>query len=420
MPWIMKNYNLSSELNRYFPTYVLNIVRYAGNEASSTGKELFLVGGAVRDLFLKRTNMDIDMVIEGDAISLAQQIADGTQSRLTLHARFGTATIRFNEFSIDIATARRETYTKPGALPTVQPGTIEDDLYRRDFSINAMAVSLSPDNYGALLDIYKGKQDLDHHLIRILHSRSFVDDATRMLRACRYEQRLRFTLEHETEDLARRDASMLGTISGNRLRHELELILKEEQPEKVLKRAMELGLLTRLHHSIKGNGWLAKKYNRVRQITGQSNAPTLYLCLMIYTLSNDELKQFISYLNFSKNMERTLLGTLAIKARLSELVHPEMKPGDIYNLLNSYTIPAIQANSLATESPVIASHLNLYVNKLRYVKTALSGNDLIKMGISPGPQFTTIFKSLHRAKLNGDLHTREDEKNFVSRFTGSL
>jgi tRNA nucleotidyltransferase (CCA-adding enzyme) len=119
-------------------------------------------------------------------------------------------------------------------------------------------------------------------------------------------------------------------------------------------------------------------------------------------------------------MERTLLDTLAIKARLSELVHPEMKPGDIYNLLNSYTIPAIQANSLATESPVIASHLNLYVNKLRYVKTALSGNDLIKMGISPGPQFTTIFKSLHRAKLNGDLHTREDEKNFVSRFTGSL
>lgn len=416
----MKNYNLSSELNMYLPPHVLDIIRYAGNIACSKEKELFLVGGTVRDLFLSRTNLDIDMVIEDDAISLAQQIANSRQVKLTLHARFGTATIRFDDFSVDIATARRETYTEPGALPAVQPGTVEDDLYRRDFSINAMAVSLSPDNYGALLDLYKGKQDIDHRLIRILHSRSFIDDATRLLRACRYEQRLGFTLEQETADCARRDASMLGTISGDRLRHELELILKEEQPETVLKRAMELGLLTRLHHSLKGNGWLAEKYNRVRQITGQSNTSLLYLCLLIYSLSNDELKQFVSNLNFPKNVERTLVDTLAIKARLSKLAHPEMKPSDIYSLLNSYTIPAIQANSLATESPVIASHLNQYVNKLRHVRTSLSGNDLIKMGISPGPQFTTIFKSLHRAKLNGDLHTREDEKKFVSRFSGNL
>lgn len=415
----MKNCNLSSELNRYFPSHVLDVIRHAGNEARSTGKDLFLVGGAVRDLFLKRTNLDIDLVFEGDAISLAQQIASGNPAKLTLHARFGTATIRFDDFSIDIASARRETYRMPGALPTVQPGTIEDDLYRRDFSINAMAVSLSPDNYGALLDIYKGKQDIEHRLIRILHSQSFIDDATRILRACRYEQRLGFTLEQETAECARRDASMLDTISGDRLRHELELILKEEQPETVLKRTMELGLLTRLHHSLKGNGWLAEKYNKVRQITGQGNIYILYLCLLIYALSINELKQFIAYLHFPKKTEKVLFDTLAIKARLSELAHPETKPDVIYSFLNNYTIPAIQTNSLATESPVIAAHLDLYVNKLRHVRTSLSGNDLIKMGISPGPQFTTIFKALHMAKLNGELKTREDENLFVSRFTGS-
>ncbi len=416
----MKIYNLSSDLNSIFPPRILDIVRYAGDQAAGTGKELFLVGGAVRDLLLERMSLDIDMVIEGDAISLARQIADKMSARLTSHIRFGTATIGFNDFSIDIATARRETYAKPGALPTVQPGTIEDDLFRRDFSINAMAVNLSPNNYGALLDLYEGKRDIEHRLIRILHSQSFVDDATRMLRACRYEQRLGFTLEYETANLIYRDASMLNTISGDRLRHELELILKEERPEDVLKRAAELGLLTRLHHAFKGNGWLAEKYNKARQIADKNNITGLYLCLLIYQLSRDELEQFIVYFNFPKNSERFMIDTLALKARLSELSHPEMKPGDIYTLLNTYTITAIQANLCVTESNIVAERLNLFINKLRFVRTSLTGNDLIKMGISPGPQFTTIFKALHMAKLNGKLPTRDDEVLFVSRFTVNL
>lgn len=420
MPENMNIYNLSSDLNSFFPPRVLDIVRYAGDQAACAGKELFLVGGAVRDLFLGRTNLDIDMVIEGDAISLAQQIADKMHAKLTIHTRFGTATVSFDDFNIDMATARRETYAKPGALPSVQPGSIKDDLFRRDFSINAMAVSLSPDNYGALLDIYEGKRDIERRFIRILHSRSFIDDATRMLRACRYEQRLGFILEQETADRIRLDASMLGTISGDRLRHELELILKEERPETVLKRTTELGLLAQLHHSLKGNSWLAEKYGRVRQVAGQNNTSALYLCLLIYPFSYDELEQFIAYFNFPKNSERMMVDTLAVKARLSELSHTAIKPGDIYSLLNSYTITAIQANSLATESNIIAERLNLFINKLRLVRTLLTGNDLVKMGISPGPQFTIIFKALHTAKLNGELPTRDDEILFVSRFSGSL
>jgi tRNA nucleotidyltransferase (CCA-adding enzyme) len=416
----MKIYNLSSDLNSFFPPLILDIIRYAGDQAAGNGKELFLVGGAVRDLLLGRTSLDIDMVIEGDAISLARQIADKMSAKLTTHTRFGTATIVLNDFSIDIATARRETYAKPGALPTVKPGSIEDDLFRRDFSINAMAISLSPNHYGALLDKYEGKRDIERKLIRILHSMSFTDDATRMFRACRYEQRLGFTMEQETENLVHRDASMLHTISGDRLRHELVLILKEERPETVLKRAAELGLLTRLHHSLQGNGWLTEKYSKARQMAGKNNTTALYLCLLIYPLSQDELKQFVVYFNFPKNSERFMIDTLAVKARLSELSQPEMKPGDIYTLLNNYVITAIQANSLATESNIIAERLNLFINKLRFIRTLLTGNDLIKMGINPGPQFTTIFKALHMAKLNGELSTRDEEVLFVSRFPVNL
>ncbi|GAI51444.1 unnamed protein product, partial [marine sediment metagenome] len=215
--------NLSSQLEEYLPQQILKLVKDAGEKASKLGQELYLVGGAVRDLFLGRANFDLDLVVEGDAIKLAQELAKDGQAKLTVHPRFGTAKLSYTDFSLDLATARRETYSQPGALPTVQPGSLTDDLRRRDFSINAMALCLTPDRFGELVDLYHSKDDLDNGLIRILHPRSFIDDATRILRGLRYEQRLGFKLEPKTAELLRRDAAMLDTISGDRIRHELEL-----------------------------------------------------------------------------------------------------------------------------------------------------------------------------------------------------
>lgn len=418
MTYRIMSQKFSSQLEKYLPPPVLALVKIAGKDASELGQDLYIVGGVVRDLFLGRANFDFDLVVEGDAISLARKLAKDSRAKLNIHPRFGTAKLNYPDFSLDLATARSETYSKPGALPTVKPGSLRDDLIRRDFSINAMAIQLNPQRFGELIDLYNGKDDLERRLIRILHPKSFIDDATRILRAIRYEQRLSFKLEAETEKLLRQNVAMLDTISGDRVRHELELILKEDEPERAIRRAEELGVLSQLCPSIKGNDRLNKMFSQARQASVRSSFPTLYLCLIVYSLSEKANEQFISRLNFSKSPSQAMRQTLQLKARLHNLTNPEVKPSDIYQLLRGYSTPAIQANALASESPLASQHLNLYLNKLRYVKPILGGEDLKKMGISAGPKMGDIMNALHKAKLDGEVHTRKDEEKFVNSLLG--
>ncbi|MFC1966600.1 CCA tRNA nucleotidyltransferase, partial [Chloroflexota bacterium] len=238
--------NLSSKIEKQLPVELVKFMHAAGQVAASQEQGLYLVGGVVRDLLLGRTNLDLDMVVGGNAIELAQRLAGTTRGKLITHPRFNTAKLRWDTWSVDFATARSETYEKPGALPKVKPGSLASDLFRRDFTINAMAIELSHGRYGQLIDRHGGMDDLKHKLIRILHERSFIDDATRIWRGLRYEQRLDFQLEANTLKLLKRDLPMLDTISGDRIRHELELVLREEFPEKALRRATELGVLPRL------------------------------------------------------------------------------------------------------------------------------------------------------------------------------
>jgi tRNA nucleotidyltransferase (CCA-adding enzyme) len=405
--------NLSSQLEKYLPQPILALMKIAGKEASELGLGLYIVGGVVRDLFLGRANFDFDLVVEGDAIELAKKLAKYSQAKLTVHSRFGTAKLNYPDFSFDLATARSETYSKPGALPTVKPGRLKDDLIRRDFSINAMALLLNPQHFGELIDLYNGKDDLDNKLIRILHPNSFIDDATRILRAIRYEQRLGFSLEAETEKLLRRDVAMLATISGDRIRHELELILKEDKPELVLRRAGKLGVLHQLHPSLKGNGWLVQKFEQARQSYKRASLPPLCLCLLIYNLTHKENEAFMSRLNFPKISTQAMSHTLQLKAQLHSLTNPRLKPSDIYQSLRSYTTAAIQTNALASESPIASQHLRLYLTKLRYVKPLLNGDDLKRMGIPAGPRTGEILSALQKARLNGEVRTRKEEEKFV-------
>jgi tRNA nucleotidyltransferase (CCA-adding enzyme) len=406
--------NFSSQLGKYLPPPVLALVKIGGQEASELGQELYIVGGVVRDLFLGRANFDFDLVVEGDAISLAKKLARDSQAKLTVHTRFGTAKLDYPGFSLDLATARSETYSKPGALPTVKPGSLKDDLIRRDFSINAMALHLNPQRFGELIDLYHGKDDLEHCLIRVLHDKSFIDDATRILRAIRYEQRLSFKLEAETEKLLRRDMAMMHTISGDRIRHELELILKEDEPERAIVRAEELGVIDQLHPALKANGRLNKMFSQARGLDIQVSLPILYLCLLVYNLTAKENDDFIIHLNFPKNPAEAMRQTLQIKAQLHKLTNPKLKPSEIYRLLYGYSVAAIQANALASESPVASQNLLLYLNKLRYVKPLLTGKDLKKMGIPSGPKIGEFLSALLKAKLDGKIKTRRDEETFVN------
>ncbi len=405
--------NLASQIERYLPQQLLGLVRDISKEANQLGQKAYLVGGVVRDLLLGYPNFDLDLVIEGDAVKLAQRVAEIRQIKLITHPRFGTAKLNYGNFTLDMATARGETYAKPGALPMVTPGTLNDDLFRRDFSINAMAISLMPSNYGELVDPYQGRSDLEHHLIRILHLKSFSDDATRILRAIRYEQRLGFELEPQTSQLLKQDIPMLDTISGDRIRHELELIFRERHPEYALKRLGELGALQRINSSLKGNGWIAVKFDKAKSLSKPGQLPSLYLCLFIYSLQERENEQLIRRLNLPTKLARVLRDTLHLKSRLHLLDNSSIKHSEIYYLLREYDPLAMRANIVASESSTARFNLELFLSKLRYVKTSLNGDKLKRLGIPPGPELGGILQILHKAKLDGKVKTRAEEEKLA-------
>jgi tRNA nucleotidyltransferase (CCA-adding enzyme) len=404
---------LARRMEQYLPRQFLNLVKDISEQAAEYGQRVYLVGGVVRDMLLGYPNFDLDLVVEGNAIKLAQQVVETSQAKLLAHRRFGTAKLKYDNFTLDLATARKETYARPGALPTVTPGTLKDDLARRDFSINAMAISLTSSDYGELVDPYSGKSDLEHRLIRILHPESFSDDATRILRGICYEQRFGFEFEAETARLLKRDIPMLDSISGDRIRHELEHIFEEKRPELVIKRLGELGVLHRINPSLKSNGWIAEKFDRVRRLKKPAQLPSLSFCILIYSFSEGEIERFLDRLNIPAKLSQAMRDTLRLKAGLPLLDKPSLKPSEIYYLLREYEHLAIQANAIASESPNIRRHLQLFRAKLRYVRTSLDGEELKGLGISAGPEMGNVLRILHRAKLDGEVKTRADEKKLV-------
>ena len=406
--------NLASKMERQLPAELVNFMWIAGEIARTRGQSLYLVGGVVRDLLLGQANFDLDLVVEGDAIELAKELKRLNQGKITTYPRFNSAKIQWDKWSVDLATARSETYDKAGALPSVKPSSIDNDLSRRDFTINTMAIRLNPGYYGKLIDLYGGRNDLKHKLIRVLHERSFTDDATRIWRGLRYEQRLDFHLERNTLKLLKQDIPMLDTISGDRIRYEIECILQEKYPEKVFLRAEELGVLPKLHPALKGNGWLAEKFEQARQLSSPEPPEIgLYLALLAYPLTNEETERLISHLRLPKSSAQTLRDSISLKSKLRLLATPGLSPSGIYRLLDAYSPPALMANSLATESPAASQNIHLFLNRLKYIEISLTGEDLMRLGVVPGPHIRELLELLHEARLDGKITTKQDEEEVV-------
>ena len=307
--------------------------------------------------------------------------------------------------------ARCETYAHPGALPTVKPAEIKDDLIRRDFSINAMAVELSPDTFGNLLDFHGGITDLEKKLIRILHKRSFIDDATRIFRAIRFEQRLSFSIETGTERLLRKNIATLNTISGDRLRNEIELLLNEELPEKALARADGLGVLQQIDRLLKSNKWLEDRFAEARKL--YISSPAIYFALLTFDLGRDNAEAISERLNLSGDWKRIVLGVAKINDDIHKLADPAISPSTVYRFLKRYPVEAVSACFLSNESRIVRSQIERYLKELQYVQIRLNGTELKKMGVETGPRLGRILKALQDAKLDGLADTREDEETFV-------
>jgi tRNA nucleotidyltransferase (CCA-adding enzyme) len=408
------NINLANRINKFLPADLVAFLNAIGEAVAKQGQNLYLVGGAIRDILLGLSHTDLDLVVEGDAITMAQSLRLNN-IKITTHQAFGTANLKWNHWSVDIATARSEIYAKPGVLPEVTPSTINRDLFRRDFTINAMAVSLHPDNYGELIDPYRGSSDLKNKLIRVLHENSFVDDATRIWRAIRYEQRLGFNIEPDTLRLLKRDINMLDTISGDRIRHELELVLKEKLPEKAIHRADELEVLTKLNPALTGNGWLADKFNGAREMgITESSLPTVYMTLLVYHLNSDALTQLATSLRLTKALTHILRDAIELRDKLPALAKPDVTPSEVFFTIDGYPVLAIIANSIATDSTTIEQHIENYISRLSHIKPRLNGNDLKRLGITQGTEIKKLLHLLHVTRLDGKVITKQGEVRLIN------
>ena len=309
---------------------------------------LYLVGGSVRDLLLGREQLDLDIAVEGDAIDLAQALA-AADGRVAVHPSFGTASVKGAFFSVDLAQTRAEEYPHPGALPVVRPAPLDEDLARRDFTVNAMALRLTRPQAGRLVDPHAGRQDLERQAIRVLHDGSFRDDATRMLRAVRYEGRLSFRLEDSTARLLERDRRYLDTISGARLRRELLAMLYEESPHLLLTRCQELGLLAALHPSLEID---QRGVEALLRAPAERPAPwdEVCLCLLSWRSAEREVESLVERLALPRRHERALHDAVKLRALLSTLEKPDLPVSATVEMLEPLSIAAIWALNLRTES----------------------------------------------------------------------
>ena len=407
--------DILSSLNRSLPPLTAALLASIREEARNAGLALYLVGGPVRDLLLDRPVKDLDLVVEGDAQGLASTIAAKLKGKVLSRSQFGTAAVRFGDQSLDLVTARRETYPRPGALPKVTPSSIEDDLARRDFTINSMAIPLSGASLGDVLDPHDGRADLAAGLVRFLHENSFVDDPTRILRALRYEQRLDFHLEALTE---RRLVEALGhgamdTLSGDRLRRELAVMLREAEPHRALGRSAELGVLAAIHPTLRDDSAVA-----TLAASGENISPLEYLAALSFPLSPEDGKSLVHRLRMPATWERVVTDTIAV--RHDSVPHiagrPNVTRSALYRTLEPYVPEALRVNALMAEDSVIKKGLEAYLEDLRYVNVILRGADLVSIGFPQGPLVGEVLLELRWARLDGGVTTREDEIRYAEEY----
>lgn len=412
------------------PKDIQGLIKLSARLAASDKFKAFLVGGFVRDLILGVKNLDLDIVIEGDGIKFAEALADLLGARLVRHGRFGTATVDAGELKIDIASARVECYPEPACLPSVSRGTIMDDLKRRDFSINAMAISINKKDYGRLLDFFDGKLDIGRKKIRALHALSFIDDPTRILRAIRFERRYGFSFEQKTLKLLKEAAQekMLEQVQPHRLRDELILILKERQPVKQIRRVRNLVSFDFVHQDLsvtkktfellvsiqKQVHWFKKSYPQRRHL----EVWIIYFFGLIDSLDTRNIRQLCRKFAFRKGDEKRMLSLKSINGGfIRKLSAPDIKPSAIFDLLEHLSYEVIIAIRAKYKSLVIQRNIADFLEVYNGMRLYVSGDDLHGMGIPPGSHYRKIFSRVLKAKLNGLVKTKEEELTLIKRLT---
>ncbi len=481
--------DVSRELEQVLSASQHRLLWLVGETAAETGNSVYVVGGFVRDLLFGRFDrddgaafVDMDLVVEGDAIELAERMQNQCGGRIVTHARFGTAKWILDESDspltcpdlqkgglreggaqlpshLDFVTARTEFYTEPTVLPTVEQGSIKLDLHRRDFTINTLAVALTPDRWGDLLDFYGGLSDLQGGRIRVLHSLSFVDDPTRILRAVRYEQRFGFQIEARTQEHLVDAAQLVGRVTAARIRQELHRIFQEAKPEDAVLRLDELGILRQIHPALRagpefaersvalrdrieiieagsgsaGGGPAGRKDGRAEGISSLAASKgtagprvicgtpieRLYWGLLVYDLfpatgSGDgettPLESALSERLKLRGKTRQLMRELRlVKTRLPELTDLRIRPSEVVAILDRVQPVILLLVSLLEEDALLRERLDCYAQSWRHIQSSLNGEDLRRMGLPVGPAYGEVLRALRSALVDGEVAAGDAE-----------
>ena len=399
------------------PSEKQTLLSHIAAQAAALNMPCYVVGGFVRDLLLGTPVNDMDVIVEGDAIKLGNKLVDVYGGKLTPHFKFHTAIWHLPETwnlipdTVDLITARKESYNRPGALPSVAPATMGDDLHRRDFTINAMALRLDGEGLGEILDPLEGQTDLGRGTIRALNPKSFLDDPTRIFRAIRYEARYSFHIDASTLDqIDPESLKVLRSLSGERLRHELDLILDEDRSSVILLRAAGLGVLDAIHSKLPE---FNQEYADFLEVDAQLDFPvdrrTMGYMLWFMDLYEEDVILLANRLDFTNELTLSVWAAAQLKRSLVHLFGA--KPSEWTYAMEKLPLHSIYAVYLVTRENSLLSYLSIW----RHVRAHTTGDNLKKRGLPPGPRFGEILLKLRSAWLDGEVSSYDQEKELLAR-----
>ena len=433
-PFYAKTKNIMAFIRERLSGEMIELLKKIGRVGASLGFGVYVVGGFVRDLLLYRDNDDVDIVIEGNGILFARTFAEMENAHVNTYEKFGTAVIIFkNGFKIDVASARMEYYKSPAALPEVEMSSIKLDLYRRDFTINTLAIRLDPGHFGTLIDFFSAQRDLKDKSIRVIHNLSFVEDPTRVFRAIRFEQRFGFTIGKLTAGLIRNAVRMdfFKRLSGLRILSELKQILEEENPVPAIIRLSDYGLLPVIHPELTLSKATIRALDSAKKVIAWHdllfvNEPlekwTIYLTMLVRKCPKKVTEEMSARLMFQPRHHR-LFNRERFKAEgcLYWLENnPEAQNSDRYERLAPFRAELILIMMALTENEDLKKKISHYYTYLRGMTLSVQGRDIRALGLPPGPVYRKILEEALAAKLNGQLITRQDELNFLKEKADSL
>jgi tRNA nucleotidyltransferase (CCA-adding enzyme) len=424
-PHFVRKKNIAYLLEERLPARVNEILKSVGQVADTLGFNAYVVGGFVRDLFLKFDNLDIDVVIEGDGIKFAQEFARQYPVRTRTHTKFKTAVLLFDDgYKVDVATARLEYYESPAALPVIEISSVKMDLYRRDFTVNTLAVKLNARHYGILIDFFGAQKDLKEKTIRVLHNLSFVEDPTRIFRAVRFEQRFGFRIGKLTANLIENALKIGGVdkLAPRRVFHEIQLILSEENPLPIVRRLAEFKLLQALDPDLVLTPKNETFLEEIRNILSWFDL--LYLnepCQpwLVYFMALTQPLKDLGVLRQRLGLPRRVLDLVKMARTDGEKAlgilnrQPRISRNEIYRLLAPLPNEVLLYLMAKTNLAATRKAVSLYFTKLKSLRVSIGGDDLKTLGLVPGPQFKAILNELLEARINEKVLTRHDEIAYV-------